>query len=70
MILRIRRWLRMPLFTKRELRNLNGFWFCATTKNFVRVYKGDTESIELSLGIMDALDEFLDAIEWIEEMKA
>jgi hypothetical protein len=70
MIRRIRHWLRMPLFTKRELRNLNGFWFAAVTHDFVRVFTGDQESLKLSLEVSDALDEFLAAIEWIEGMQA
>jgi hypothetical protein len=60
----------MPLLTKREKRNLSGFWFYAVTNDFVRVIKDDPESLKLSLYISDVLDEFLDAIEWIEEMQA
>jgi len=62
--------LRLPLLTKRERRNLNGFWFHAVTNDFVRVFEGDSGSISLSLSIADALDDFLEAIEWIEEMQA
>jgi len=62
--------LRLPLLTKREQRNLNGFWFHAVTNDFVRVYRGDLKSLALSIQISESLDEFADAIEWIEGMKA
>lgn len=67
---RVRHWLRLPLLTKREQRNLNGFWFSATTRDFMRVYKGDEASLKLSIELAYALDEFAAAINWIEEMKA
>jgi hypothetical protein len=60
----------MPLLTKRERRNLNGFWFYATCNDFIRVFTGDRKSLKLSLEIAELLDEFADAIEWIEEMQA
>jgi hypothetical protein len=62
--------LRLPLLTKRERRNLNGFWFYAVTHDFMRRDFGSREQIKISLAVVDILDEFADAIEWIEEMKA
>jgi len=70
LIQRIRHWLRCPLLTKREQRNLTGFWFHAVTNDFIRVFDGTRESLALSLEISELLDEFLDAIEWIEGMQA
>jgi hypothetical protein len=62
--------LRLPLLTKRERRNLNGFWFSAVHRDFIRVFRGDEASLKLSIDIAYSLDEFAAAINWIEEMKA
>jgi hypothetical protein len=61
---RIRHWLRLPLLTRRERRNLNGFLFLSISDI------GKVESIDEKLLRCDLVDEFDTAITWMEGLQA
>lgn len=66
MILLVRHWLRLPLLTRRERRNLNGSWWLAV----VDVTSGDKKTLDQRVAAAEAIEEFLAAIEWLEDMRA
>jgi len=70
MIRKIRHWLRLPLLTKRQLRTLNGFWWCAALNEFTEMAKNPDSNHADKQAVSEIIDEFIDAIEWIEKMKA
>ena len=74
MIRLVRHWLRLPLLTQRERRNLNGFWWAAGTIEFPKLMREDFYKHDIPLddksALVEIINEFMDAIEWIEGMKA
>ena len=74
MIRRIRHWLRLPLLTRHERKMLNDFWWAMVTKNFPNIMRDDMWGQEIPLAdkfaVTYIIDEFADAIDWLEELKA
>lgn len=64
----------MPLLTTHEQRTLNGFWWKACTTDFPDMMRADLHKQEIPLedkhAVTYILDEFAEAIEWLEELKA
>ena len=71
---RIRHWLRLPLLTTHEQRMLNGFWWKAVSTDFPDMMRGDLTKQEIPLEdkftVTHILDEFAEAIDWLEGLKA
>lgn len=63
---RIRHWLGLPLFTARERRNLNGVFWAQ-----VGAFTGHRNlDLPTRIAHSEIIEEYLDALEWLEKMKA
>ena len=70
----IRHWLRLPLLTIHEQRELSGLWWKVCTTDFPDMLRKDLKRQEIPLedkhAVNEIIDEFADAIDWLEGLKA
>ena len=70
----IRHWLRLSLLTANEKRMLKGLWWDACTKDFTDMMRKDLVRRRIPLkdkqDVTYILDEFSEAITWLEGLRA